>query len=81
MATLRKRGDKWHTQVRLKGQPTITKSFSYKSDAEAWARAQEAPINHGVSSSCATTISLGLSWSAMKLNCSQGSAAPPRRDT
>ena len=49
MATLRKRGNKWHTQVRLKGHPPITKSFSHKSDAEAWGRAKEVALETGVS--------------------------------
>jgi hypothetical protein len=47
MATLRKRGDKWHTQVRLKGHPAITKSFFLKSDAEAWGRQQEVALECG----------------------------------
>lgn len=38
MATIRKRGDKWHIQIRRKGSPHITRSFTRKSDALEWAR-------------------------------------------
>jgi hypothetical protein len=44
MATLRKRGDKWNTQVRLKGRPAITKSFTHRAAAEAWGRQQEVAL-------------------------------------
>ena len=37
MATLRKRNGKWHVQVRRTGQPTHTKTFHRKADADAWA--------------------------------------------
>jgi len=46
MATLRKRGDKWHVQVRRSGI-SKTKSFSHKSDAQAWARKIEREIDTG----------------------------------
>lgn len=38
MATIRKRGDRYHVQVRRKGFPTITKTFPFLSDAKEWAR-------------------------------------------
>jgi integrase len=41
MATLRKRGKRWHVQVRRKGRPSVTRSFLLRSDALAWAREQE----------------------------------------
>ncbi len=41
MATLRKRGERWHVQVRRRGRPSVTRSFLLKSDALAWAREQE----------------------------------------
>lgn len=41
MATLRKRGNKWHVQVRRAGQPSQTQSFTTKADARAWANAME----------------------------------------
>src|SRR5512138_1615094 len=41
MATTRKRGQRWHVQIRRKGRPSVTRSFLVKSDADAWARQQE----------------------------------------
>ena len=41
MASIRKRGDRWHVQVRKKGHPTVTKTFSEKKHAEVWARRME----------------------------------------
>ncbi len=48
MATLRKRGSKWHVQVRRSGQRAQTRSFSHKVDAETWARKIERDIDKGV---------------------------------
>ena len=44
MATLRKRGDTWHVQVRRSGQ-SRTRSFTHKTDAEVWARKTERAID------------------------------------
>jgi len=41
MATIRKRGDKYHVQVRRKGLRAVTRSFSSRADAVAWARHME----------------------------------------
>ena len=41
MATIRKRGKRYHVQVRRKGQPQITKSFVQLDDARQWARSME----------------------------------------
>jgi len=41
MATYRKRGSRWQAQVRRKGAQTLTRSFSTKADAQAWARQVE----------------------------------------
>ena len=46
MATLRKRGCKWHVQIRRSGH-IQTKSFSLKADAETWARLVERNIDTG----------------------------------
>ena len=46
MATLRKRGSKWHVQVRL-SRHNQTRSFSHKADAETWARLVERNIDTG----------------------------------
>ena len=48
MATFRKRGNKWHVQVRRAGKATQTRSFTHKSDAEAWARKTERQIDNDV---------------------------------
>jgi integrase len=42
MATIRKRGSRWHAQVRRKGSPALSRSFTRKADAETWARQVEA---------------------------------------
>lgn len=47
MATIRKRGDRWHVQVRRQGHPPATKSFTLKSDADSWARKVEAQLDRG----------------------------------
>lgn len=41
MASIRKRGAKYEAQVRRKGFQTITRSFSFKRDAQEWAREKE----------------------------------------
>lgn len=41
MATMRKRGERWHVQVRRNSRPAISRSFHLKSDALAWAHQQE----------------------------------------
>jgi integrase len=41
MATIRKRGQRWHVQVRRKGWGSVTRSFLRKADAKTWAREVE----------------------------------------
>ena len=41
MPTIRKRGNKYHVQIRRTGFQTLTRSFSQKSDAAEWAREME----------------------------------------
>jgi len=48
MAAIRKRCDKWQARVRVKGQPTIEKSFHTRADAESWAKIIESEIIRGV---------------------------------
>lgn len=48
MATLRERNDRWQVMVRRKGQPAVTKTFTERRDAEAWARLIEVEIERGV---------------------------------
>jgi hypothetical protein len=47
VATIRKRGERWQAQVRLQGHQPVTKTFTLKADAEAWARQQEVNIERG----------------------------------
>ncbi len=42
-----KNGTSYKVQIRRKGFPVITKSFTRKTDAEAWARQQEADLERG----------------------------------
>ena len=44
MATIRKRESSWHVQIRRKGLPSVTRSFSSKNTALDWARNQEVQI-------------------------------------
>lgn len=48
MATIRKRGDRWQARIQIKGTAECSKSFSSRSDAEAWAKITEAEIIRGV---------------------------------
>lgn len=48
MATIRKRGDRYHVQVRRKGFAPRTASFSTKREAAAWGRMVEAGIDIGL---------------------------------
>jgi integrase len=45
MPTIRKRADKWQAQVRRAGYPALSKSFSLRADAVAWAREKERSID------------------------------------
>lgn len=47
MATIRKRGERYHVQVRRAGYPAITKSFALLSDAKEWATLQERQADRG----------------------------------
>ncbi len=48
MATIRKRGKKWQAQVRRIGQRSASRSFSFKADADSWAREMEGRADRGV---------------------------------
>ena len=49
MATIRKRGDlQWQAEVRKKGFPQVTKTFTYRDDAERWAKETEVAIERGL---------------------------------
>jgi integrase len=47
MATFRKRSGRWQARVSNSGQPTVTKTFDTKSDAERWARSLQRDIDLG----------------------------------
>ena len=47
MATLRLRYNKWQARVARKGQPSISKSFLTRQDAERWGRQVEVEIERG----------------------------------
>jgi len=48
MANLRKRSNGWQAQIRKKGQPSITKTFTQRKDALTWANIIESEIDRGV---------------------------------
>ena len=47
MATIRKKRDKWHVQVRRKGCPHLTRTFTLKTDALQWANQTEVQADRG----------------------------------
>lgn len=47
MATIRRRNGKWQVQVRRSGQGSISRTFTQKSDAQAWARQMEIQADKG----------------------------------
>jgi len=47
MATYRKRGSRWHVQIRRKDHPSLTRSFDRKIDADNWVRRTERQIDVG----------------------------------
>lgn len=49
MATIRKKGERqWHVQIRKRGYPAQTKTFTSKSAAEGWATIIESEMERGV---------------------------------
>ena len=47
MASIRKRNNRWEVRIRRTGQPTQTKTFTLKSDAQQWARESEIALEKG----------------------------------
>ena len=47
MASIRKRGDLWHSQIRRKGYPQQTRTFRTKAAATAWCRRIEMSMDDG----------------------------------
>lgn len=48
MATITKRGDKWHAKIRRQGYPARSKAFGLYADAVAWAKLEESEMDRGV---------------------------------
>ena len=48
MASIRKRGGKYHAQVRKSGYPPLTKTFSSLTTAKRWASATEANMERSL---------------------------------
>ncbi|MDC1020220.1 site-specific integrase [Alphaproteobacteria bacterium] len=48
MASIRKRNNRWEVRVRRIGQPTQTKTFTLKTDAQKWAREAEIALEKGI---------------------------------
>ena len=49
MATIRKKGEhQWHVQVRKRGYPQQTKTFTTRAEAQAWANMTESEMSRGV---------------------------------
>lgn len=47
MASIGKRGDKWHVRICRKDSPTICKTFTLQKDAQTWARNTELRLERG----------------------------------
>ena len=45
MATIRKRGQRWHVQIRRQNHPSVTGTFSTRREALAWSRRKESEID------------------------------------
>ena len=45
MAAIRRRGRKWHVQIRRKNHPSLTRSFDTRREASAWARGEETRLD------------------------------------
>lgn len=83
MASIRKKGDlQWHVQIRKKGYPYQTKTFSTRADAERWAKIIESEMERGVfvsrSESEATRISELLSRYELEILPSKRGCSPDK---
>ena len=48
MASIRKRGERYHAQIRKSGYPSISQTFSSLTNAERWATATEADMERNL---------------------------------
>jgi hypothetical protein len=75
MATIRRRGNRWQTQIRRNSHPALTSSHASKRDAEIWARAVEAQLDRDEHNGPAPTPN----QLSPPPNGEQGLTAQPRR--
>ena len=59
MASILKRNDKWFVRVRKHGQPSQSKTFTIKQDAQRWAVMIERQIDQGLVGCVDKSITLG----------------------
>lgn len=85
MSTIRKKGDRqWHAQIRRRGYPTQTKTFSTRAEADRWATVIESEMERGVfvsrSESEATSLTdVILRYSEEVLPTKKGAASDASR--
>ena len=58
MATIRNRNGRWHVQIRKANARSLSRTFTYRKDAELWVRESEREIELG---SCVRR-SCGIGW-------------------
>ena len=56
---LLKRNEKWFVRVRKHGQPSQSKTFTVKQDAQRWALMKERPIDQGLVDCVEKSVTLG----------------------
>jgi integrase len=56
MASIGKRGDKWHVRICRKDHPTVCKSFTLLKDAQTWAKNTELKLERGEALSRETVL-------------------------
>jgi len=59
MASILKRNDRWFVRVRKHGQPSQSKTFTVKQDAQRWALMKERQIDQGLVGCVDKTVTLG----------------------
>ena len=47
MATIRNRNGRWHVQIRKANARSLSRTFTYRKDAELWAKESEREIELG----------------------------------
>ncbi len=66
MASIRKRGNKYHVQIRKQGHPALTQSFFTKASSQTWAKNIESDIERelffDISAAKQTPLTTILIW-------------------